>query len=118
MPAGIYNIFVEQGATFTRTLTWKINKNVVNLTGYTARLKVRTNSRNTVPTKILISSLTSSSGITLGGTAGTIQLTISATQTAALAPGKYSYDLELESAGGEVTRLVKGKFTVDPEETF
>lgn len=118
MPAGIHNIYVEQGATFNQTMTWKINSNLVNLTGYTARMKVRTDGRTRMPSRIIISSLTSSSGITLGGTAGTIQLTLSATETAALPSGKYSYDLELESSGGVVTRLLQGTLTVSPEETF
>jgi hypothetical protein len=118
MPAGIHHITVEKGATFTQTMTWKIDSNVVNLTGYTARLKVRTDGRTRTPAHILISSLTSTSGITLGGAAGTIRLDLSASQTTSLSPGKYSYDLELESAGGVVTRLVQGNFTVEDEVTY
>jgi len=41
MSAGIHNIKVEQGATFSQTFMWKISSNAVNLTGYSARLKVR-----------------------------------------------------------------------------
>jgi hypothetical protein len=111
--SGIYNFTIEQGATFSRTLTWMINSNLVNLTGYSARLKARNNS-----SKLVVLSLTSSSGITLGGAAGTIALSVSASDTAGLIPGKYTYDLELQSGGGEVTRLVRGTLTVSAEVTY
>jgi hypothetical protein len=63
-----------------------------------------------------IISLTNGSGITLGGAAGTIQLSISAVTTAALTAGTYVYDLELTYAG-TVTRLLEGQFVVTPEVT-
>ena len=117
MPAGILHLTVEQGTTYSQRLTWKINSNSVNLTGYTARMKVRTpNRRDKEP----LISLTSAAGggITLGGSAGTIDIAISATSTATLVPAKYTYDLELVSSSGAVTRLVKGTFTVVAEVTY
>jgi hypothetical protein len=57
-------------------------------------------------------SLTSGAGITLAGDTGRITIVMSASQTAGLHAGKHKYDLELQSAGGQVTRLVKGMFTV------
>jgi hypothetical protein len=110
--AGIVNLTADQGATFTQRLTWKIDGNPVNLTGYTARMKVKNTIRNNV-----VVSITHLSGITLGGSAGTIDLAISAADTTTLIPGKYSYDLELVAPGGTVTRLIRGHFTVTPEVT-
>ncbi len=110
--AGIVNLVADQGATFSQRLTWKIDGNPVNLTGYTARMKVKHVTRN-----FEVISITSSSGITLGGSAGTIDLLVSAATMTTVVPGKYSYDLELVSPGGVVTRLVKGTFTVTPEVT-
>ena len=43
---------------------------------------------------------------------GRIEVTLDATTTAAIAAGRYSYDLVLESSGGVVTRLLEGKFVV------
>ena len=43
---------------------------------------------------------------------------ISAASTASLVPAKYTYDLELVSSGGVVTRLVKGTVTVVAEVTY
>lgn len=119
MSAGIHNIVVEQGATFNQTYTWKINSNAVNLAGYTARMQVRGNGSGKSWIQDQVISLTSAAGggITLGGAAGTIAVSISATTTSALLPGKYFYDLELESDDDTVTRLLKGTFTVSAEVT-
>ena len=107
MAAGILPLSVEQGATFRKSMVWKINGNPVNLTGYTARLQARAN-RSFDP----MISLVDGAGITLGAETGRVTITMTADQTAGLHAGKHKYDLELESAGGEVTRLVKGMFTV------
>jgi len=108
-----YDLEIKQGATLSLTATWKDSTGTaVNLTGYTARLQVRA----TYDSSSTILSLTSASGITLGGAAGTIAITASATTTAALtAPWSGVYDLELVSGGGEVTRLLEGTATVSPE---
>lgn len=114
MAAGSYDIICEQGATLSLTLTYRDSADaLVNLTGYSARMQVR--ERASSPGTLV--SLTQASGITLGGAAGTIVITVSATATAALEAGQYVYDLEIVSGGGVVTRLIEGKFTVRPEVT-
>jgi len=116
--AGLYNITCQQGATFQRQLTWTDSaRDAYNLTGYTARMQVRANtSSNTV---IIALSTTAGSGgtITLGGTAGTVDLLIPAANTTTLTAGQYVYDLELVSGGGVVTRLLEGNFKVTAEVT-
>ena len=114
-PAGIYNIIADQGATFTRQLTWNDSSgSAVDLTGYTARMQVRT-SIDAAGAATL--SLTTENGrIVLGGTAGTIMLSAEATATQAVTAGSYVYDLELVS-GSTVTRLVQGSFTLRGEVT-
>jgi hypothetical protein len=113
--SGKLRLTIEQGATWEVVLTWGIDGAPVNLSGYSARMQARETHEAT--TTVL--SLTSSpaAGITLGGALGTITLAMTATQTAALAAGKYVYDLELVSTNGEVTRLVEGTLTVTPEVT-
>jgi hypothetical protein len=113
MAAGELDLTIEQGTTYSQTLTWKIDGTAVNLTGYTARMQARTDV--TATTTIL--SLTQSAGLTLGGVAGTIIIALTATQTTALAAGNYVYDLELASSGGVVTRLVQGTLTISAEVT-
>lgn len=107
------NLNCWQGANFDYSLTWRTNGTAVNLTGYSARMQVRETYDSTTP----VLSLTSGSGITLGGTAGSIILEATATTTAGVPSGQYVYDLELVTGGGYVTRLLEGNFTVDPEVT-
>jgi len=113
MAAGELNLAVEQGTTFSQTLTWKIDGTAVNLTGYTARMQAR----DDVTSSTTILSLTQAAGLTLGGVAGTIIIALTATATAALVAGNYVYDLELVSSGGVVTRLVQGTLEVSAEVT-
>ncbi len=107
-----YNITAYQGATYDLNLTYSIGGTAVNLTEYTAALQVRENPRSS--TTIL--SLATGSGITLGGTAGTIDVTASASTMGSATPGNYVYDLEL-SSGSQVTRLIQGNFAIQAEVT-
>lgn len=109
---GKYNITAYQGATYDLNLTWSTGGTPTNLTNYTAAMQVRTAAN--APTTIL--SLTNGSGITLGGTAGTIDVTIGATTMGSATPGQYVYDLELNS-GGTVYRLLQGTFQIQAEVT-
>lgn len=111
--AGNYNFTIEQGATFNLLMTWRIDNVPVNLTGYTARLQARID----VDETDTILSLTTGAGITLGGAAGTISLDQTATQTALLPKGEYVYDLELQTSGGVVTRLLQGELNISAEVT-
>lgn len=104
---GIYNITCPQGATFDRSFTVTVGTAALNLTGYTAAMQVR----EAAGAATALISLTNGAGITLGGTAGTIGIVVAATASAAVAPGSYSYDLELNS-GGTITRLLEGSFIV------
>ena len=114
MAAGTLDFTIEQGATFNLLLTWKINTVPVNLTNWTARLQARIDVEDT---EVILSLTTSNGGITLGGSAGTISLDQTATQTALLPAGTYVYDLELISGVGAVTRLVQGELLISPEVT-
>jgi hypothetical protein len=77
--------------------------------------------RSNVTSNTIIATLSTTAGntgtITLGGTAGTVDLLISAANTASLTAGQYVYDLELVSGGGVVTRLLEGNFKVSAEVT-
>jgi len=115
MIAGVYNLTIEQGTTLSRTLTWTdSNDALVDLTNYTARAKVRDGYDGTA----VVDLTTENGGITLGGALGTVVLSMSAADTAALSVLKDGrWDLELVSAGGTVTRLVQGKCTISREVT-
>lgn len=111
--ADTLDLSIDQGATFSRRLTWKDSNNTaINLTGYTARMALK---KDKFQSAADLSLTTENSGITLGGIAGTIDLLITAAQTADL-DASYFYDLELVN-GSTVVRLVQGTITVDPEVT-
>ena len=109
MAATTYDITIEQGATFSLVITYKDNDTPVSLTGYTARMQVRATLESA---STLVELTTANNRIALGGAAGTITLTISATDTAALTSGRGVYDLELVSGSGIVTRLLQGVATI------
>jgi len=114
MQPGSLDFLMPKGSTFSRTLTWKVSGSAVNLTNYTARMQARTSHASSTA---VLDMTTANSKITLGGTAGTITLTLSAADTAAITQSSLAYDLELVSAGGVVTRLVEGQIVLTPEVT-
>lgn len=118
MSAGFHKLSAEKGATFSVPFTWKIDSNAVNLSGYSARMKVRDPKRAPSVNQILSLTSATGGGITLGGAAGTIVVTIAATVMEGINSGKYVYDLELEASDGTVTRLLKGPFIVYDEVTY
>ena len=86
----------------------------VNLTGYTARMQIRETIESTTTLHTLT---TENGGITLGGAAGTIALTISATDTAAFTFDSAVYDLEVISGAGVVTEVLRGAVYLNDEVT-
>ena len=111
MAAGTYNFTLEQGSTFSRQITVQENGTALNLTGYTARMQMRsTHDSSTI-------ALTYTTTIASPASNGIVNLSATATQSAAIEEGIYVYDLEIESSGGVVTRLMEGKVTVTPEVT-
>lgn len=110
MTAGFHHFVIEQGATFGKTLTLKDSSDaLVNLTGYSAaEMDLRTNQDDSS----IIKTLTAGSGITLGGSAGTVVLNISATDTANMSVGDGVYDLRLTAGDGTISRILEGTFAV------
>ena len=105
---GTYNITVWQGADYDKTFTVTQGGTALNFTNYSARMQVREAADSTA----YMLSLTNGSGITLGGTAGTIAVAITNAQSSAISAGSFAYDLELVAGTGTVTRLLQGSFTV------
>jgi len=113
MPANIYDIICEQGSTFVRVVTYKdASGNTVDLSAYTARMKVR--SSRGADGAVL--SLTESQGIDLQAN-GEIEITIPAAATTKVAAGNYRYDLEIVAPSGLVVRVIEGAFKVSGEVT-
>ncbi len=111
MAAGKHNFTLEQGSTFNREITVQENSQALNLTGYSARMQMRsTHDSSSI-------ALTFTAAIANPATNGKINLGATATATAAVEEGIYVYDLEIESSAGTVTRILEGTITVTPEVT-
>lgn len=110
--AGSHNIVIEQGATWNFNFRVEIGGTPWNLSDYSARMQVRESTAST--SKLL--DLPVDGTITMNSS-GQVSITVSADKTADLPAGRWVYDFELESAGGEVTRLLEGRFIVSPEVT-
>lgn len=121
--AGQLNLAIEQGADFDITLTWEDSTgSLVDLTGYTAWLQVRSGSGSGSTVLLDFRSYaggTSGCAITLGDTLGTIQITATAAATTGLSWTNATYDLILTapSPSNKVERLVEGIVTVYPAVT-
>ena len=142
MAAGNYDIFVEQGTTFTLYLNYKnTGGSSIDLSGYTGEMQVR---RSAESTKLLLQ--VTGIGVTGGGSTGEwtpgntfqgvlgtggisvntgtgpgvltggIFVNVDATTTANLPVGNHAYDLQLVQ-GATVDRILQGRFVVDREVT-
>ena len=111
--AALVKLKIDQGATFRQRVTWQTGTPAVavNLTGYTARMQIRDQAGATA---LYIELNTTNGGIVLGGVTGTIDLYISAANTAAFTWTTANYDIDLTAPSGDVTRLFMGSITISP----
>ncbi len=85
----------------------------VNLTGMTASMQIK----DKVGGVEILSLTTANSGISINTSLSTITINITAAQTALLDFSTAVYDLELVSAGGEVTKFASGSLSLVKEVT-
>lgn len=121
MIAGTYNIICDQGSSFTRTFVLEYQDAIdetlfhpYDLSGYTARMHIR---KDVYATAILATLTTENGSISIDGEEGTITISMSATQTAAIERSGV-YDIELISPGGlSVDKPIRGDFELRLEVT-
>ena len=108
--ASISNIFIDQGATFTTTVTVTDSSgSAVNLSGYSVAAQIRKT--------FLSASATAFTASISNASSGEITISLSPTQTAALEAGRFVYDVVITGSGGTKTRVVEGQVTVNPSVT-
>ncbi len=107
---------IDQGASFSKLATWKVGTPAVpvDLTGCTALAHVRASLE---AADILITMSTANGKIVLGGVAGTVEILLSAAETAAITWRSAVYDLEITFPDTTVRRLMYGSVTISPEVT-
>ena len=106
--ASISNIFIDQGATFSTTLT--INDSTgsaLDLTNYTAIAQIRKSPSSSTATSFTVAFVSPRSS-------GQITISLTDTQTTALEAGRYNYDVLITSGSSVKTRVVEGIATVNP----
>ena len=108
--ASISNIFIDQGATFTTTVTvTDTNGDAVSLSGYSVAAQIRKSH--------LSSTATAFTATISNASAGEITISLTDTQTTGLESGRYVYDVLITASGGTKTRVVEGQVTVNPSVT-
>jgi hypothetical protein len=103
-----YNLVCDQATTFNFQFQILNNQTPWNLTGYTGTMTIRPFVGATTITTV---ASTANGAMVLDALNGRITVTLSAATTAAIVAGRYAYDLVLNS-GGEITRILEGKFIV------
>jgi hypothetical protein len=112
-PTRNVNLTIQKGSTWTQSIRWLSSGEVVNITGFTARMKIKKNYYSSV---VALELTTQNNRILLGGELGTIEIGLTASETEQLVPGKYVYDLELIN-GNSIINLMNGQITVLNEVT-
>lgn len=108
--SGKLNITIEQGATFSKTITYTDSDSVaISLVGATGLALLRKDYSSTVsfPFTVTITN----------GLGGVLTLVMPAAMTATIPitnTDRYVYDLLLTMADGSLVRLLEGKATVTP----
>lgn len=124
MAAGVHDILIEQGATFSMTLTLKDeNKDAIDLSGLAFRGKIKKAFTDTVPQAEFNFNILNQSN---AATKGKVEVSLLATETAVIpvvvkgASRSLTimvYDIESESPTGEVIRWLQGDASISPEVT-
>lgn len=101
------NITIDQGATWTKRLTWQNSDGEpYDLTSHTALMQIRKDFADDDKSDPIID-LDEENGIVLGSEENNVVITLTATQTAAIPHGTYRYDVNVAN-NGEVSRLLRG----------
>jgi hypothetical protein len=117
MTRNVYHFEIMEGTDFSQTFLYADPSTglPINLTGYTADMKVKQGADGTYdgywnPSVIL--ELSSPTQIVLGGTAGTVIVNIAASLTTGLNWNNGVYNLTLISSTGQRIPFMNGFFTI------
>jgi hypothetical protein len=108
--SGTYTFCIRPGTDWTQTLTWTSGGTPVDLTGWSAHMQIRSDPGGELYADIS----TAAGGITLGGDAGTITLTIANAVTGAWTWDNAYYDLLMTDTSGNISCLLSGQVIANP----
>jgi len=104
------NFIIDQGCTFEKVITAK------NTAGGNVTI-----SSGTCAGKLRPSHYTANNTLTLtcADAGSNVTISLTATQTGAISPGQYVYDVEYTQSGGTIIeRLAEGVVTISPSSTY
>lgn len=103
------NLVIDQGTDYSTSISLQNDEGeAANLVGYTANAQIR---------KTYSSSNSHTFTTSIDDTSGIIILSLSDTQTANIAAGRYVYDVYVSDSFGVVSRIVEGIVTITPRVT-
>jgi hypothetical protein len=107
MSVYVSNIVINTGTTFNQSFTLEnVNTNsVIDLTDYTIKSEMRKHPGSTT-------GVTTFTGAIASASEGVVTIGLTTTQTAALKPGRYVYDVLLTDGNGTRDRVVEGMVIV------
>lgn len=110
MPAAYQNLYIEQGTTFSTTITLDdVYGDIYDLTGYTANSQIRKSYYSSNATATFAASINPSHG--------TVTLSLDSPTSANIAAGRYVYDATITDMSHNVTRILEGVIDVSPSVT-
>jgi uncharacterized cupin superfamily protein len=108
--AGISNLVVDQGTTFSSIITVADQTGTpLNITNYTVKSQFRKSYQS--------SSATNFTASIYDATTGRIRLQLAPSDTSNIQAGRYLYDIELTSPTGDKFRALEGLVIITPEIT-
>lgn len=109
MSAAYQNLFLEQGATFSTTITLTdVYGNAYNLQGFSAN--------SAISRSYYAQNASGYFATSINASQGTLTLSMDANTSANLWPGRYVYDAKIyDSANGTKVRVLEGILYVDPQ---
>ena len=113
MPAGKWSFTIEQGVDFDRTITYYVNKQPFDLSGYATTMQIRS-----APSGTVYSTLSTANGrVTLGAATGTLRFRLTSAETLALNWAGRAYHDVVIDPGGSPSQILEGRVTLDPSTT-
>jgi len=107
MAAGYFNLYLEQGTSFSTTVTLDdVYLNTYNLMGYTASSQMRKSYYSANASAVFTTSINPTQGI--------ITLSLDAPTTSNITSGRYVYDAVIVDQNNNVTRVLEGIVDVSP----
>ena len=103
------NIVIDQGTDYSSTVEIKDeNDQILDITGYSANATIRKtySSSNSVSFQTILDEVN-----------GRVTLSLPASNSAALAAGRYVYDLVVTDLASKKSRIVEGIVTINPSVT-